>query len=67
MKQMNRRSFLTTSLASFPVVILAGTARTLFAGQLHFSGMIPPDTREAPTHFMNNGKHYIFTSGTSGY
>ncbi|WP_319232001.1 family 43 glycosylhydrolase [Draconibacterium orientale] len=34
---------------------------------VHFSGLIPPDTREAPTHFMANGKHYMYTSGTSGY
>jgi hypothetical protein len=33
----------------------------------HFSGRLPPDTREAPVHFMRNGKHYLFTSGTSGY
>lgn len=34
---------------------------------VHFSGIIPPDTREAPTHFMANGKHYLYTSGTTGY
>lgn len=34
---------------------------------VHFSGLIPPDTREAPTHFMHKNKHFIFTSGTSGY
>lgn len=33
----------------------------------HFAGLIPPDTREAPTHFVHNGRHYMFTSGTSGY
>jgi hypothetical protein len=33
----------------------------------HFPGRIPPDTREAPVHFMHNGKHYLFTSGTTGY
>jgi hypothetical protein len=34
---------------------------------VHFSGLFPPDTREAPTHFLANGKHFIYTSGTSGY
>lgn len=34
---------------------------------VHFSGILPPYTREAPTHFMRNGKHYLFTSGTTGY
>ncbi|MDB5279622.1 MAG: glycoside hydrolase [Ferruginibacter sp.] len=34
---------------------------------VHFSGKLPPATREAPTHFMRNGKHYLFTSGTSGF
>lgn len=34
---------------------------------VHFSGIIPPETREAPTHFMHNGKHYLYTSGTSGF
>lgn len=34
---------------------------------VHFSGMIPPDTREAPAHFMANGKHFLYTSGTTGY
>lgn len=33
----------------------------------HFVGLVPPFTREAPTHFMYNGKHYMFTSGTTGY
>lgn len=33
----------------------------------HYTGMIPPDTREAPAHFIYNGKNYLFTSGTSGY
>ena len=33
----------------------------------HFVGKRPPYTREAPAHFFANGKHYIFTSGTSGY
>ena len=34
---------------------------------VHFSGLLPPDTREAPTHFVANGKHFMYTSGTSGY
>jgi len=33
----------------------------------HFVGKRPPYTREAPAHFFANGKHYLFTSGTSGY
>ena len=27
----------------------------------------PPYTREAPAHFEKNGKHYLITSGTTGY
>lgn len=27
----------------------------------------PPFTREAPAHFVRNGRHYLFTSGTTGY
>ena len=33
----------------------------------HFVGQRPPFTREAPTHFIYGGKHYLFTSGTTGY
>ena len=33
----------------------------------HFVGKRPPYTREAPTHFVYQGKHYLFTSGTTGY
>lgn len=33
----------------------------------HFVGKRPPYTREAPTHFVFGGKHYMFTSGTTGY
>lgn len=33
----------------------------------HFVGLRPPYTREAPAHFVRDGKHYLFTSGTSGY
>lgn len=33
----------------------------------HFYGLRPPYTREAPTHFMVDGRHYLFTSGTTGY
>ena len=28
---------------------------------------LPPETREAPVHFTRNGRHYLFTSGTSHY
>lgn len=34
---------------------------------VHFDGLLPPLTREAPTYFERNGKRYLFTSGTSGY
>ena len=34
---------------------------------VHFSGIRPPFTREAPSHFVRNGRHYMFTSGTTGY
>lgn len=27
----------------------------------------PPLTREAPAHFIHNGKHYLITSGMTGY
>ena len=33
----------------------------------HFVGQKPPFTREAPAHFYANGRHYLFTSGTTGY
>ena len=33
----------------------------------HFVGQKPPFTREAPAHFYLDGKHYLFTSGTTGY
>lgn len=33
----------------------------------HYDGLLPPQTREAPTFFERNGKKYLFTSGTSGY
>lgn len=33
----------------------------------HFPGRQVPLTREGPTHFVRKGKHYLFTSGTSGY
>ena len=32
----------------------------------HFTGTFPPFTREAPAHFTRGGKHYLFTSGTTG-
>ena len=34
---------------------------------VHYDGLLPPDTREAPTFFERSGKKYLFTSGTSGY
>ena len=34
---------------------------------VHYDGLIPPFTREAPTYFEHNGNRYLFTSGTSGY
>ncbi|MBR1414474.1 MAG: family 43 glycosylhydrolase [Prevotella sp.] len=33
----------------------------------HFVGLRPPYTREAPSHFVRHGRHYMFTSGTTGY
>lgn len=33
----------------------------------HFPHMGPPHVREATAHFKRNGKHYLFTSGTTGY
>ena len=33
----------------------------------HFIGLRPPYTREAPSHFYYKGRHYLFTSGTTGY
>lgn len=33
----------------------------------HYTNLHPPYSREAPTYFRRNGKHYLFTSGTSGY
>lgn len=34
---------------------------------VHFDGLKPPITREAPTYFERHGKRYLFTSGTAGY
>ena len=34
---------------------------------VHYDGLLPPETREAPTYFERNGKRYLITSGTSGY
>ncbi len=31
------------------------------------SGRVPPETREAPAHMERGGKHYLFTSGMTGY
>lgn len=33
----------------------------------HFPHAGPPDTREAPAHFRHEGRHYLITSGTTGY
>ncbi len=33
----------------------------------HFPRKCPPDVREAPAHFVRKGKHYLITSGTTGY
>ncbi|MBQ8672452.1 MAG: family 43 glycosylhydrolase [Bacteroides sp.] len=33
----------------------------------HWTGMRPPVTREAPAHFIKDGRFFMFTSGTTGY
>jgi hypothetical protein len=33
----------------------------------HFPRRRPPEVREAPAHFERDGRHYLFTSGTTGY
>lgn len=33
----------------------------------HFKNKFPPYVREAPAHFTRSGKHYLITSGTTGY
>lgn len=33
----------------------------------HFPRLQPPFVREAPAYFRRNGKHYLITSGTTGY
>ncbi len=33
----------------------------------HFPHEGPPFVREAPAHFVRGGKHYLLTSGTTGY
>lgn len=33
----------------------------------HFPRKYPPFVREAPAHFMRKGRHYLLTSGTTGY
>lgn len=33
----------------------------------HFQNGYPPYVREACAHFIRNGKHYLITSGTTGY
>ena len=34
---------------------------------VHYDGLKPPYTREAPTFFTHGGRKYLFTSGTTGY
>jgi len=34
---------------------------------IDFTGLHPPFCREGITHFVRNGKHYILTSGMTGY
>lgn len=33
----------------------------------HFTNLAVPESREAPAHFERDGRHYLITSGTSGY
>lgn len=33
----------------------------------HFPHAAPPAVREATAHFLRNGRHYLITSGTTGY
>ena len=33
----------------------------------HFPRLCPPYVREATSHFLRRGKHYLLTSGTTGY
>ena len=33
----------------------------------HFAGRKVPHSREAPAHFQRRGKHYLITSGVTGY
>lgn len=33
----------------------------------HLLHVAPPESREAPAHFVRNGRHYLVTSGTTGY
>lgn len=33
----------------------------------HFPHVAPPHVREATAHFVREGKHYLLTSGTTGY
>jgi hypothetical protein len=33
----------------------------------HYKNRLPPYSREAPAHFLRKGKHYLFTSGVTGY
>ncbi len=42
---------------------------TAYTGEysIHYDGLKPPYTREAPTFFTHGGRKYLFTSGTTGY
>jgi hypothetical protein len=33
----------------------------------HYQNLFPPFSREGPAHCARNGKHYLFTSGITGY
>jgi hypothetical protein len=33
----------------------------------HYQNLLPPKSREGPAHFARNGKHYLFSSGITGY
>ena len=35
--------------------------------KVHYADIKPPFTREGTTHFQRNGKHYLVTSGMTGY
>lgn len=35
--------------------------------KMHYENVKPPFTREGVTHFVRNGRHYLLTSGMTGY